>query len=94
MQKTVLNEIHASHMGVSRCKLIARSYVWWPNIDEHIENLCRACNTCNSVRQAPPKCSLNVWKFNPEPWTRLHLDFLGPVNGHKYLIVVDSTKSG
>ena len=37
LQKMVLLEIHETHPGMSRMKMIARSYVWWPRLDSHIE---------------------------------------------------------
>lgn len=90
VQSKILDEIHASHMGVNRCKSIARSYVWWPLLDNQIENLCKNCNACNAVRQLPPKSSLHVWKWPDNVWERLHIDFLGPIANHKYLVVIDA----
>ena len=32
---------------------VARSYVWWPKIDEAIEEVCKACYGCRGVQNAP-----------------------------------------
>ncbi|KAG7297849.1 hypothetical protein JYU34_018592 [Plutella xylostella] len=87
----VLMELHESHMGIVKTKSIARSYVWWPGLDEAIEQLCRACVVCAQTASAPPHHAPQPWPSTSKPWTRLHIDFLGPINGLTYLILVDST---
>ena len=37
MRQRVLEELHAGHAGVSRMKVIARSLVWWSDINGEIE---------------------------------------------------------
>lgn len=90
LKSYLLNEIHLSHMGINKCKAMARSYFWWPNIDLDIEKMCKECRTCNSVAMHPPKAPLHPWPYENKPWSRLHLDFMGPIYGNKYLIVIDS----
>lgn len=46
LKESVLRELHASHFGIVKIKMIARSYVWWPNIDSEIENMVAACAVC------------------------------------------------
>ncbi|XP_058803953.1 uncharacterized protein K02A2.6-like [Phymastichus coffea] len=41
IREEMLNELHSSHMGVVRMKMLARSYVWWPSMDRQIENKCK-----------------------------------------------------
>lgn len=86
----VLKLIHEPHMGIVKSKAIARSYVWWPGIDEAVERECRACATCAQHADAPPSASPRLWPWPHRPWTRLHLDFMGPIGGRLYLVVVDS----
>lgn len=33
----IVEEIHETHPGVSRMKSLARSCVWWPNMDQDLE---------------------------------------------------------
>lgn len=86
----VLRELHDSHMGVVKTKAFARSYVWWPGIDEALEALCRACAVCAADADAPARHAPSPWPWPARPWSRVHLDFLGPLYGKTYLIMVDA----
>lgn len=86
----VLAQLHEAHMGMVKTKSFARSYVWWPGMDEAIESLCRACSTCAAEADAPPRHAPCPWPWPDKPWARVHLDFLGPLNGRIYLIMVDA----
>lgn len=89
-REKVLNELHDPHMGIVKTKSLGRSYVWWPGVDEAIESRCGACTVCAAVAAAPPQHAPRLWPWPSRPWTRLHLDFLGPIGGVTYLIIVDA----
>ncbi|XP_026743672.1 uncharacterized protein K02A2.6-like [Trichoplusia ni] len=86
----VIAELHESHMGIVKTKSLARSYVWWPGIDEALEAACCSCTVCAEVADAPPAHAPRAWPWPDRPWTRIHVDFLGPVAGLTYLVVVDA----
>ena len=90
LQSTVLQELHETHPGVSRMKAIARSYVWWPNLDKAIEQMVSSCELCQAMRAEPAKVPIHPWIFPARPWSRIHIDFAGPVSGRTYLVVVDA----
>ncbi|KAL0879410.1 hypothetical protein ABMA27_003165 [Loxostege sticticalis] len=89
-RKKVITELHDPHMGIVKTKALARSYVWWPGIDEAVEAECRACSVCAAVADAPPAHAPRSWPWPSRPWSRLHMDFLGPIRGLTYLVIVDS----
>ena len=39
---------------------------------------------------APPVSPLHPWAWPTRPWARLHIDYVGPFEGHMLLIVVDA----
>ncbi|XP_062505568.1 uncharacterized protein K02A2.6-like [Corticium candelabrum] len=89
-RKKVLEELHACHPGAARMKGLARSYVWWPKMDQEIEQHVKLCIRCQSHATAPAKAPLHPWACPEKPWTRLHLDFAGPFMGRQFLVVVDA----
>ncbi|XP_061716614.1 uncharacterized protein K02A2.6-like [Cydia pomonella] len=91
LRNDVLRELHIGHFGVVKMKSLARSYVWWPGIDAEIEKTCRECTTCALEAPAPAKAAPQAWPYLEEVWSRLHMDFLGPLHGMTYLVVVDSS---
>ena len=42
----ILALLHDDHSGISKMKGLARSYVWWPNIDADLEAQVKQCNQC------------------------------------------------
>ena len=89
-RKQILEELHATHPGVSRMKSLARCYIWWPQMDSDIENLVRRCTVCQETRPSPASAPHHPWTWPDKPWSRLHLDFAGPLLGKMYLVLVDA----
>lgn len=90
LRQYILEELHASHMGIVKTKSLARSYVWWPKIDSDIENLIKQCIPCQELQASPPLAELIPWKPTDSVWSRIHMDYAGPKFGYYYLIVIDS----
>ena len=86
----VLEELHESHPGITKMKVLARMYVWWPGINADIERSVRLCHACQEVQSSPSLAPLNPWKWPTRPWARLHLDFAGPFQGKTILIIIDA----
>ncbi|XP_046750596.1 uncharacterized protein K02A2.6-like [Diprion similis] len=86
----ILADLHASHLGIVKIKALTRSYVWWPNIDQNIENTVKSCGICIKEQKAPPHAPLTLWPWPGKVWDRIHADFLGPLFGDMYLVVVDA----
>ncbi len=68
LQGHVLRELHSSHSGMSRMKSLARSYVWWHNIDKDIEGIVQSCRPCLSIKHSPAVAPLHPWAWPTKPW--------------------------
>ena len=89
LQGHLLEELHECHPGMCRMKALARSFVWWPGIDQDIEDRVRFCKDCVNMQSTPKSVPLLFWPWATEPWQRIHVDF-AEVKGQQFLIIVDS----
>ncbi|CAI6365252.1 unnamed protein product [Macrosiphum euphorbiae] len=86
----LLAELHNTHLGIVKMKSIARSYIWWPGIDSDIESITKECMKCLAYSENPPRSILHSWPYPDGPSQRVHLDFLGPVNGKMFIVIIDA----
>lgn len=89
-RKMLLKLLQQSHPGMSQMKGLARSYVWWPRMDQDVENEVHQCEACQRHSKSPATAPLHPWEWPEKPWTRLHVDYAGPFLGKIFLVLVDS----
>lgn len=90
LQERILEELHDGHQGMVKMKALARSYVWWPNINQQLENTARNCSGCQLNQKMPNKVPLHPWEWATAPWQRIHIDYAGPFQNSMFLVVVDA----
>lgn len=90
LQIQVLNKMHESHSGIVAMKSLARTSVWWPNINSEIEKLVNSCKMCQENRKREPETPLNSWNIPDHAWERIHVDFAGPFQDHMWFVIVDA----
>ncbi|XP_024877032.1 uncharacterized protein K02A2.6-like [Temnothorax curvispinosus] len=71
-------------------KKLARFHFWWPGLDKDIKRTASSCKTCLEKGKAPPHAPLTPWPWPANSWSRLHTDFLGPLFGQMYMIIIDA----
>lgn len=90
LRQRVLAHLHATHPGTTRMKSLARSYVYWPGLNNEIEELVGQCQPCMEMAKAPVKTELSSWPVPVGPWQRVHADYMGPLSDKMYLVIVDA----
>ena len=60
------------------------------NLNEQIEQEVSRCETCRAMRKEPPKAQIHPCSFPTKAWSRIHIDYAGPVNSAMYLVIVDA----
>lgn len=90
LQHKLIHELHDSHLGIVKTKAAARARFWFPGIDSAVENMIATCDVCIQLRPSPPRAPCSPWRYPSQPFHRVHLDFLGPIFGRTYLVIVDA----
>ena len=89
LQPQLLAELHFGHVGICRMKSLARSFVWWPGLDDAIEKLTKDCDPCKVTAAMPAAVARHPWQHPSGPWERVHIDY-GEWNNHHFFILVDA----
>ena len=91
--EAILKQTHDSHLGLTKCKLHAKQAVYWPGLNDQLEQLVLNCQLCLKYSRSKKKSDTystlgqEVLTF---PWTKLETD-LFHFEGHSYLLLVDYT---
>ena len=90
LRPQVLQLLHLGHSGMQRMKQLARTAVYWPQIDADIVELCHKCTTCAEHQTKPPKAANHPWMHPEKPWSRVHIDHAVNFLGTNWLLIIDA----
>ena len=91
--EAILKLIHKGHLGLNKCKLRAKETVYWPGLNDQLEDLLLNCELClkYSTSKHKQEPSLLLGQEVPlYPWTKLATDVFH-FEGISYLLIVDYT---
>jgi transposase InsO family protein len=90
LQAEVVKIAHEGHQGLVKTKRLLRDRVWFPGIDNMVENLISSCKECQLNNGGNYFNPLKPNKMPDKPWQRVAIDFHGPLhNGHELMVVID-----
>lgn len=88
MRKEVLNTLHVGHLGITRTKSRARQLIYWPGIDQEIENMIGKCSLCQKYQKKNVKESLLPHDIPNIPFQKVGCDIF-EWGGKSFLIIID-----
>jgi len=52
--------------------------------------MVRSCQSCQLQQSTPAPTPIQPWSWPTRPWSRLHLDYAGPIEGKMILVLIDA----
>ena len=91
-RKQILKALHAAHQGLKKTLTLATRFVYWPNMNQDIENVCEHCNQCRMLKPAqqrePPNYNLTKSIGDMFPMSDVSADLFENA-GKDYLVMID-----
>ena len=88
LREKVIDIAHEGHMGIVKTKALVREKVWFPKIDQMVEEKVKSCLACQATTPKNAKEPLQMSKLPKAPWTELSIDFgLAPTGSNEYGLV-------
>ena len=88
LRGNILQQIHGGHFGIEKCKLRAKSCVYWPSMYKEIDNLVNTCCICQKYHNSKQKEPTIPSEIPSRPWQTQSAD-LFCIQQLWFLIVVD-----
>ena len=88
MHHGILTQLHESHQGSVRTKQRARLIVYWPGLDNDIDNIILACKQCQEHLPSNPREPITIKPRPGRPFQELAADFCSYAS-QDFLILVD-----
>ena len=89
LRKSIMNHLHEGHKGIVAMKEEARKFVYWPHMDQDIEEITKHCKEC-IINYVPKGIKPLSWPETNKAWSRIHIDYCGPIDNLNFLIIIDS----
>ena len=88
LRRDTLSQLHASHQGMDRTKRRARQTVFWPGINQDINNVVSSCDACRKYLPSLPKEPLMADNTPTRVFETASADFFHHA-GKTFLVVAD-----
>jgi hypothetical protein len=87
-RKSILQNLHTGHMGITKTQLRAKRDVYWPRINEDIEKMCKECAICEEPRKSQQSESMIPTDTPSRPWSVIGTD-LFQIGDDTFLMIAD-----
>ena len=93
IREDILKQIHEGHLGFNKCQMRAKETIYWPGLNDQLENLILNCQLClkysKSKNKSTPPTALGH-EVPAVPWSKVATDIFH-YESQLYLLVVDYT---
>ena len=92
-REEILKQMHEGHLGLNKCQMRAKETVYWPGLNEQLEQLVLNCQLCLKYSRSKDKINLHTALGNevpPVPWSKLATDIFH-YESQPYLLIVNYT---
>jgi len=91
LQNRILDIAHENHQGIVKTKSMLREKVWWPNINDQLEQKISNCHSCQVTAPATTKFDpLHQTETPKHAWHAVAIDIQGPYpTGHYIFAMID-----
>ena len=93
MREDILKQIHKGHLGLNKCQMRVKETVYWPGLNDQLENLILNCQLClkysKSKNKSVPPTTLGH-EVPTVPWSKVATDIFH-YESQLYLLIVDYT---
>ncbi|KPJ18498.1 Transposon Ty3-I Gag-Pol polyprotein [Papilio machaon] len=87
LQKSILGDIHAGHLGITKCRERAKQSVWWLGLSSQIKVVVENCPQCIQERSNKRE-PLIVEEVPNRAWQKVGMDLFKNKNMW-YLVIID-----
>ena len=88
LKKKIIENLHSANQGSTSMLSRARQWVYWPGMDQDIQEHCENCMDCRSRAPSLPKEPLQPSDIPLYPFQRVASDMF-EIDGFFYLVYVD-----
>jgi transposase InsO family protein len=88
LRSKMINYVHESHLGIVKCKALARESMFWPSMNSQIEDKIAKCDICAKHQSQNPKEPMIKMGIPDRPYSKISVDIF-EMRGRQYLLSVD-----
>ena len=79
---------HEGHQGLVKTKQYLRDKLWFPGINDHVNNAIEACIPCQAATNTSQAEPQKMTDLPDGPWEHVRADLFGPLPNTQYVLVV------
>ena len=86
-------QIHEGQLGLNKCQMRAKETVYWPGLNDQLEQLILNCKLCLKYSRSKKKGTMHTalgHEVPPVPWSKVAIDIFH-YESQPYLLIVNYT---